>query len=288
VNIGLLRSMKLLPLVSRILDPQQNGVAIQRGNAYTYRAREYMMYSAQEYHPGDYGDQQHVFGVTLDADLMVFHTHPAVPPGAGGVNGNSPKYWVGYGRIPHTAQDLNVNLSIYRLPRRKGIMEKALLEYTHAWFPFRSFDEALLDGNIAAGRRGDAYVAFIASGDLRYRSERLENLILPGRVSWWVTEAGSQAQDGSFDAFVERIQEQARGIGFDGERLSYTQLSGPGGRRELELEYRRGLYIDGDLVDTDYPRLDSHYASAERMPETILLSFGGEQWFLDFHRGIRR
>jgi hypothetical protein len=81
VNIGLLRSMKLLPFVSRVLNPQQNGVSIQRANAYTYRTPEYMMYSAQEYHPGDYGDQQHVFGITLDADLMIFHTHPAVPPG---------------------------------------------------------------------------------------------------------------------------------------------------------------------------------------------------------------
>jgi hypothetical protein len=288
VNIGLLRSMKLLPFVSRVLNPQQNGVSIQRANAYTYRTPEYMMYSAQEYHPGDYGDQQHVFGITLDADLMIFHTHPAVPPGAGGVNGNSPKYWVGYGHIPHTAQDQNVNLSIYRLPRRKGIMEKALLEYTHAWFPFKKFDEAIVDGNIAAGRRGDAYVAIIASGELRYRSERLENLILAGKESWWITEAGSAGSDGTFDGFLARIRAQADDISYDRGTLSYPVRGGDGGPRLLELAYQSGFSVDGQPVDTSYPRFDSVYLQAERKPDELAIAHGGMELLLDFRRQTRR
>jgi hypothetical protein len=195
---------------------------------------------------------------------------------------------VGYGHIPHTAQDQNVNLSIYRLPRRKGIMEKALLEYTHAWFPFKKFDEAIVDGNIAAGRRGDSYVAIIASGELRYRSERLENLILAGKESWWITEAGSAGSDGTFDGFLGRIRAQADDISYDRGTLSYPVRGGDGGPRLLELAYQSGFSVDGQPVDTSYPRFDSVYLQAERKPDELAIAHDGMELLLDFRRQTRR
>ncbi|MCP4578869.1 MAG: hypothetical protein GY846_21540, partial [Deltaproteobacteria bacterium] len=124
VNFSVLKVFNLLPLVSKALNPQSNGVAIQRANTYLYRTPHYSLYTTQNYHPGDYGDQQHVAGMTFSNDLSIFHSHPAVEAGRSGANGNSPTYWVGYGHLPHSVQHENINLSIYNIPRKKGKMEK--------------------------------------------------------------------------------------------------------------------------------------------------------------------
>ncbi len=139
VDIGLLRETGLLPLVSRVLRPVSDGVAIQRANTYTCRTPCFQLATAQRYHPGGYGDQQHIWSATLSPAVSIFTTHPAGPRSARGVLGNSPGHWVGNGRNPDAAQHRNVVLAIYDVPDRKGFMEETLLKQTHAYFPRQLF-----------------------------------------------------------------------------------------------------------------------------------------------------
>lgn len=281
-NISIIRQLGLLGAVSRLIGHRADGAAIQRADTYTYRTRDYMIYTAQAYHPGTYGDQHHLTGVTLADDLSVFHSHPAVEAGEKGVLGNSPTYWVGYGRLPHTAQHENVNLAIYRLPD--------LLGYTHAYFPSERFDESSIEGRCAFGRRGDAYVALITPGKLAYRYHEETHktggdeydLILPGREVYWITECSSADEGETYDAFRERIRGQAEGIGFDGKRLSYLSRG-----RAMTLEFGGAFRLDGEEQDLEYGRYDSAYVQAEREPDSLRFEWNGRGLYLDFD-GLER
>jgi hypothetical protein len=135
INYRILKKLKLLSLLSKILNPQTNGIAIQRANTYTYKTPHYSMYTTQAYHPGDYGDQHHIFGLTLSNELSLFHNHPAIFPNEKVPFSNSPSYWVGYGHLPHSVQYNNINLSLYILPKNKAKMEERLINFTHLYCP---------------------------------------------------------------------------------------------------------------------------------------------------------
>lgn len=279
-NLAVLRYTHLLPVLSRILNPVTNGVAIQRANTYTYRGPDFMVATAQSYHPGTFGDQQHIWNAVLSRDVSVFTTHPARPLSDEGALSGSPGYWVGGGRFPHVAQHENVVLNIWQPPDGRGFMEKTSVDYTHAHFPQERFDEVIVDGRFAFGRTGDTYGAFIGRYPLEYVEGTTDDLVQPGLDSYWIFEAGSRGRDGSFDSFAQRIRNNA--VAFDGGVLSYAS-----GGRQLELEYRGAFSVDGSAQDLEYPRFDSPYVRAPRKPEFIRISHGDDGLELDFY-GQRR
>ena len=280
IDFFLLRWFHLEPAVSRILNPQYNGVAIQKGNTYTYKTPDYTLYTVQSHHPGDYADQQHIFGMNVGSHFSFFHNHPAREKD---VDASSPNYWTGYGHFPHAVQNRNVNLSIYKIPRKKGVMESALLDYTRAFFPSELFDTAFIDGNYAFGKKGDTYIGIITSGPLSFREGYTDDLVLEGKKSFWITEAGCKMDDGSFEEFVDRIMNNE--VQFNERKLQLAYFSG--GRR-LDLQFEKEFMVDGKEVDTNYSRYDSPYAQAEKKDATITFEHNGESLFLDFENLERK
>jgi hypothetical protein len=279
-NLSALRYSGLMPALSRYLNPVTNGVAIQRANTYTYKTPQYMVATAQAYHPGSFGDQQHVWNAVLSSDISVFTTHPAKPLSDKGALSGSPGYWVGNGRIPHVVQDKNVVLNIFQIPTEKGFMEKSIQDFTHAHFPSERFHEVVLDGRYAFGRIGDTYAAFIGLNALAYAEGSTDDLVQQGRDTFWVFEAGSEWDDGSFPGFIERIR--ANPVAYEAGKLSYISEG-----RELSLEFQGDFSIDGAVQDLQYPRYDSPYVQAPRKPETITFEHEGYSLQLDFY-GLRR
>ena len=55
-NLAILRYTGAMPQISKSLNPVTNGTAIQRANTYTFKTPDYMVASAQAYHPGTFGD----------------------------------------------------------------------------------------------------------------------------------------------------------------------------------------------------------------------------------------
>jgi hypothetical protein len=280
LNYRLLHWLHLEPTVVRIINPQTNGVAIQKGETYTYRTKDYSMYTVQAHQVGDYGDQQHVFGINMAGHFSVFHNHPALEKD---VDRQSPNYWVGYGHFPHSMQDGNVNLSIYNLPKKKGMMESDLLDYTRAYFPSADFDTTIIDGSYVFGKLGEAYCALIGANEFRYRDEARDDIIQDGKQSFWIAEAGSASEDGSFAAFVSRIRENP--VHFDEESLV---LSYESNQTPFELEYGAAFKVNGRDVDTEYPRYDSPYVQGEKKDPTFRFEFKGQGLFLDFENQIRK
>jgi len=279
LDFTLIRWLRLEPLISRILDPQSNGVVIQRGNTYTYKTRDYSMYTVQNHHPGNFANQLHVFGVNIGNHFAVFHTHPAVEKT---VERQSPSYRVGYGRLPHSVQNKNVNLSIYRIPEKKGFLELDLLDYTRAHFPAEKFDTAFVADNYVFGKKGETYIAFIGANPLEYRDDANDDIIQEGRRVFWITEAGSKMEDGSFEAFTDRILHNE--ITFDDSTLELVYQSNG---EEYELTFGADFRIGGNVADTDYKRFDSPFIQAERKDTAITFAHNGASLFLDFENMIR-
>ncbi len=251
LDFTLLKWLHLEPALIRLINPQSNGVAIQKGNTYTYKTKDYTMYTAQSYYPGTYGDQQHVFGMNIGNSFSIFHMHPALPAEK---KYQSPNYWVGYGHIPHVAQDKNVNLAIYNIPEKKGLMEMALLDFTHAYFPKELFDTTIISENYAMGKKGDTYCAFIAANPLTFKENTTDDLIQSGKQTFWITESSSLSEDGSFEAFCKRIKQNR--IDFNLEKLALTYLSNG---EKYELTFGENFLVNEKIIDTNYSRFDSPY-----------------------------
>ena len=276
LDFKLIHWLHLEPLLNRILKPQTDGVAIQKGNTYTFKNRDYSMYTVQSHHPGTYGDQQHVFGLNMNNHFSIFHTHPALEKG---VKNQSPNYWVGYGHFPHSVQDENVNLSIYNIPDKKALMEKELLDYTRAYFPHDLFDTAFIANNYVFGEKGDSYCALIGYNDLNFRDDAQDDIIQHGKEVFWITEAGSKDRDGSFEHFVQRIRNNQ--VEFDTGSLKLTYRSQG---HEYSLKFTGDFKIDNEIIETSYSRYDSPYIKAEKKEETLTFSFNGKSLFLDFDK----
>ncbi len=274
LDLTLVKWLHLEPFISQIINSQSDGVAIQKGNTYTYKTNDYAMYTAQNHHPGTYGDQQHVFGLNIKNHFSVFHTHPALKKHK---KHQSPNYDVGYGHFPHAMQDKNVSLAIYNIPKKKGLMELELLDFTRAYFPSEKFDTTIVVGNYVYGKKGETYCAFIGTNDFHYEDDKKDDLIQPGKQTYWITEAGSLTEDGYFDAFVKRVSKNE--ISFDVENL---KLSYNSNGKKYDLEFGADFMVDGKVIDTDYDRYDSPYAKAKKKDKTITYEFNGKRLFLDF------
>ena len=203
LDLTIVKWLHLEPLIVKLINPQSNGVAIQKGNTYTYKTNDYSIYTAQNHHPGTFGDQQHVSGMNIKNHFSIFHTHPAIKKDR---DNSSPNYNVGYGHFPHAAQDKNVSLAIYNIPEKKGLMELDLLDFTRAYFPSEKFDTAFINGTYVFGKKGETYCAFIGTNKLQYDDDANDDIIQAGKQTFWITEAGSLTEDGSFEAFTHRIK----------------------------------------------------------------------------------
>ncbi len=271
LNFTVFSALNLYGKLSEKVNPSTNGKAIQRGNTYTYKTKDYSLYSVQNYHPGDYADQHHVTGMNIGNEFSLFHLHPARKPDD---YAHSPNYWVGYGKLPHVAQHKNISIGIY------NISGKNMLDFTHAYFPEEKFDSVFVSHNYLFGKKNDIYCALIGSGDFEFESS--DDVIQHGRKSVWIIEAGSKTEDTSFENFVRRIISNPFSFDEEGMRVVYSSRN-----NDFELTFSGEFKINGEVADFDYPRFDSPYIRAPRKPETLNFEFNGKKLYLDFYNKRR-
>ena len=278
INYSVLKFPFILYLVSKLLDPPTNGLAIQRANTYTFKTPYYSMYTAQEYHPGRYADQQHIFGITLSDDLSIFHTHPATLNKQDNSHGNTSSYWVGHGRLPHSVQHKNINLSLYMLPDKEGFLENNLINFTHLYFPKNRFDEVFLNKNVLFARYGNTYISFITKNELIYNPEH-EEFIQDGQLTYWICEI-SHCEDETFQSFMKRINSNS--VNFENQTLQYESNG-----EKFAVTYKGKFMLNGNYIGTEYKRFESPYVTEDRKPEEITISHNGKTLYLNFEKMIR-
>ena len=312
VNLWPLTMTNSLGGLSGILNPSTNGKAIQRANVYTYQTPYYSMSTTQEHFAGDYADQHHISLSTLSGDLSVYNSQPMR-------NNTRSQYWVGYGRLPYAVQDENVNIAIYTIPQKAGMLEPHIVGYTHAYFPVGLFDEVnieyLSEGYIF-GRKGDTYVMMCAKSDedavLMFKNDmegvtteeladdrgdikenvkevieasgdlRYDLIFEGGKTHAWVTELSSVEQDGSFEKFITRVLRN--NYTFEDMTATYASTD-----KIYEVKYDEYFKLNGEVVNTEYERYESAYVdgTVARKAEIIRFAFNGKKLVLNYKEGTR-
>ena len=313
VNVWPLTLTKTLGGLSGILNPSTNGKAIQRANVYTYQTPYYSMSTSQAHFAGDYADQHQINVSNLGSDLSVYTAQPKR-------NSTRGQYWEGYGRLPYSVQDENVNISIYTIPDKKGMLEPHIVEYTHAYFPVGLFDEVntdYLDEGYIFGRKGDAYIMLHAISDgnvtLAFKNDmpgvtaeeiatdiskikdsvrelieasgdaRYDLIFEGGDTHAWITELGCTKDNGSFAEFVADMLDNE--YNFADMAVTYTS-----GEKTFDVKYAEHFKLNGELVNTEYARYESSYVTGgktERKADVIELSFNGKTLKLNYKAGVR-
>ena len=312
VNLWPLTLTNSLGFASGLLNPSTNGKAIQRANVYTYQTEYYSMSTAQEHFAGDYADQHQVNVSTLGSDLSIYTAQPMR-------NSSRGQYWVGYGRLPYSVQNENVNISIYTIPEKTGMLEPHVVQYTHAYFPVGLFDEVNLeymDKGYVFGRKGDTYIMLHAMSDgnatLAFKNDMagvttsdIENdmskikesvakmitesgdlrydLILDGGTSHaWVTQLGSIEENGSFNKFVTEMLKNSC-------KFSDMEIHYETDKRAFDVKYNEHFKLNGQTLDTNYARYENAYVNGkiERGAKIMEFSFGGYTLTLNYDEGTR-
>ncbi len=277
-----------------------HGIALGRGNIYTYRTAYYSMSTSVCKSVDMCGSQDHEWIANISEVLSLFTTHPA---GDGnGRYGASPGYWIGNGRLPMSVQNKNVNITIYKLPTKKRLGETGIASMTHAYMPKDFYDEFELCGNSVFARKNGVFVALISNGEMQFRPFNqnsangvLKNRKLPNGIQLggefdlcryggdyhiYITEL-SDADTESFDNFKARIRSNVVNFGDEGS-ASYTTASGM-----IEASYDGRFNVDGKPAQKEFARYDSKFCKTERKPESITVKSRKNSLILDFKNAKR-
>ena len=271
------------------------------------------MCTTQAHFAGDYADQHQINISNISNDISVYNSQPMRISTRG-------QYFVGYGRLPYSVQDENVNISIYQIPSKKGMLEPHIVEYTHAYFPVGLFDEVNLthlDEGYIFARKNDTYVSMAVKSNepakLMFKND-MENiseeeiekdfnaiktsvkeliettedhrydLIYQGGDSHaWVSELSSIAQDGSFNNFVERILSNS--YSFENNNVLYTSNN-----KNFDVLYDSYFKLQGQEVNTEYQRFESAYVKNNatiRKADVIEFAFNGKSLTLNYNEKKR-
>jgi hypothetical protein len=245
-------------------------------NKVTYKTPDYMLCSAQDYHPGQKGVQQHIWQATLGPDAVVFVTHP---PCMSQESSHRPNFWHGNVILPRVAQWKDVLIAVHKLP------DNDWLGFTHAYFPARAFDEHVLrdDANghtWAFAQKGEGYLAltaargleFITWGDSAYRELRSH-----GQHNVWLCHMGRAALDGDFETFQEKVL--ALDVAFEGLSVRCATLRG----ETLAFGWQGPLLRNGEEQSiTGFKHYENPYCVAELPAEQIEIRYGDQLMRLNF------
>lgn len=277
-----------------------HGIALGRGNVYTYRTAHYSMSTSVCKSVDMCGAQDHEWSANIGETLALFTTHPA--GNGNGRYGASPGYWVGNGRLPMSVQNKSVNITIYKLPVKKRLGESDIARMTHAYMPKDFYDEFELCGDTVFARKDGVFVALIANGELTFKPfdqnsangahknrKHPDDITLRsefdlcrfgGDYHIYITEL-SDADKETFDEFKARIKGNSLNFSTDGS-VKYTTDSGT-----IEVSYDGRFNIDGAAAEKEYLRYDSKFCKTPRKSEKITVDSGKNSLILDFANAKR-
>jgi hypothetical protein len=316
VNLWPLTLTHTLGALSHKLHPSTDGKAIQRGNIYTYQTPYYEMSTNQAYQPGEYGDQQQIELASLGGSLSVYTLQPMR-------NSSRENYWVGQGRMPYSVQDKNINLSLFTIPSKPGLLEPHVASFTHTYFPVGLFDETdltHLSQGYVFGRKGNALIAIGAKSDsasavFQFKNSmdgvtddilssdrskikasvkalieasldlRYDLILNGGSKHAYVTELSSLSAEGSLASFASRLLSNDFAFSSSDFSLSY-QSNG----HAYKAVYAKSFSVDSAVQNLQYQRYESSYVAdgqTERKPKEISLSFLSHQLNLSYQANTR-
>lgn len=263
----LLYKLGLMPKLSKKMNFYNNRMAIEESNVYTYRNKYFKMSTNQGYHMNSLGAQKNTSVVTLPKGITLYTMHPIIENDVREFNyETTPSYFACYNFAPFAAQDKNVTMLIYNIPKRSHsflynnkLFGYKVIRYTHTFFPTELFDEYSVEGRYAFARVKDSYVALIAKNELYLRKpsdgvmkttqgmlkdySKSYDLVQPGLNTYWIYELSSKQVE-SFKEFKDRIRSNK--VIFDKLNLEYHS------NHSYKVSNAKDFYLDNKLVSIKY------------------------------------
>ncbi len=240
-------------------------------NKVTYKTPDYMLSSAQDYHPGEPGVQQHIWQATLGPDAVVFVTHP---PCVSEEGAHRPNFWHGNVVLPRVAQWKDVLIAIHKLP------DNDWMGFTHAYFPLYAFDEHVIRDGWAFARKGDGYIALTAAQELKPMTRgtnAFRELRSYGQHNVWLCHLGRAAQDGSFNEFQDKILKLD--IQFEGLSVRCPTLRGD----TLQFAWEGPFSVNGkEQPLSGFKHYENPYCTADWPADQMDIRFRSYSLTLDF------
>ncbi|HVH07109.1 MAG TPA: hypothetical protein VNE71_14020 [Myxococcota bacterium] len=285
---------------------------LSEANTYTWRQREFMLSTVQDWRKGRNAAQVHAWQATLGEDAIVFTQHPAnpvQPPSEWiGRDEGSPGYWTGSATMPRSAQFENVGIHIYSpaYPQNGFLGFFPYEPMTHAYFPRDHFDTVVKQGHWTLARKGGAYLALYSWRDTEWQEYSDEELALPangplkksfdlvasgGADNVWIVELGRQKEYGSFAIFRKAFADVAR-VKVTPRKGEFAQAfdvvyTSPGQGR-IEFGWDAPFEVKGKEIPlAGYPRVDSRWVTAERGDPVWEIRGRGGRVTLDWPAGTR-
>lgn len=280
-------AVKLLNLrkITEKYDMLPHGIALGRGNIYTYRTPYYSLSTDICKDTDRCGAQEHQWSACISEDLSLFTTHPS---GDGNSRfGASPGYWIGNGRRPMSVQYESVNITIYKIPHKKRFGETAVSDITHAFMPKNLYDETELCGNTVFARKNNVYIALISNGELYFRpfdknsadgiqkgynylekcniDSEFDLVRQGGDFHAYITELSDISKE-SYEEFKARIRNNSYDFS-DGSAVSYSSYFG-----QISAVYKKGYSVCGTPQKIEFDRFESIFCKAERKAKKITVN----------------
>lgn len=277
-----LRAVRLLPLLAWLLRKDATRNTREAVSLITRRTGNTMLSAALDYRPGFGGDQQHIWQATLGPRAVVFVNHP------GSEAHGSAGYWVGEGTLPRVAIHGRCLIALYRPSHAPGLYKTNELFFTHAWFPTHEFDEVRRAGHWFFARKRAGYVALASRNPARWGGQTPDSeIVAEAGPNVWLCRVGSEAEDDSFDWFVERCATSS---------VTWSlRRGGPGvrwrihGESELTFGWRGPLRVDAEPVALEVERrYESPWATVEFGARRMSFVAGEHRLELDYDRCERR
>ena len=272
----------------RAMNPIVTGTALHRANVFTYRTPNYLISSAQQYRPGEFGDQQHLWHAAFPGGITIFSTHPGSSLLTGEARPPSPSAWVGNGVNPAIGQFNNVVLVLHDLRTRRGYLEGRRHEYSHVHFPLVKFDETTVASRMVAGRVGTSLVGLVSLQRIELVSQ--SELVQRGMVTGWALVASDLSEFSSLHAFAAALK-KATLHHFHGQLvLTIDHSNSPEATRrphEYRLEWKGNFLVDGIAQNHHFWRHDNDWVAAARGADRILVHGRDKTLRLEWSTGTR-
>jgi hypothetical protein len=255
-------------------DFRDSGSAGTGVNKVTYKTPDYMLCSAQDWHPGDFGYQQHIWQATLSPQVTIFISHPSC---AAEDSSHRPNYWHGNVTLPRVAQWKDVLIAIY------NFAEDDWMGFTHAYFPVNGMGEYEIHDRWAFGKVSDGYIALGAANGLDFQKRgdnAYRDLRSSGTPNVWLCQMGRAALDGSFQDFKDKVL--ALPVQFEANRAEFTTLRGD----RLRFGWQGSFLVNGEAQPlTDFKHYDSPYCTCALRAAVMDIQHAGDILRLHFQEG---
>jgi hypothetical protein len=272
---------------------------LREANTYAWRGDAVSLASVVDHRFGQMRDQVHSWVAAVDAEALVFTTHPstAIDETTDWDVDSTPGYWTGEASMPRSAQFERTGIHIYQ-PGWDETTDAFLWsvfgyrDYTHAYVPQDRFDEVAQDGHWTVARKGDGYIAlwswrtptFLVYDPAIYAtagmSEPFDLVAEGGPDNVWIVEVGER-RDGPFESWVTSIMASEPLVERSDTGFTVAWRSPSAG--EVAFGSTGAFTVAGQVVQIDdFPRHDSPFGTVDHLATTYALASDSASLELDF------